>query len=70
VRYIDFFQTQDSLHIILEFIENGSLHDIVAQYGKFPEALTAIYIAQVLRGLAYLHDKSIIHRDIKVWHSV
>lgn len=34
VRYIDFFQGADSLHIILEYIENGSLHDIVSQYAS------------------------------------
>jgi len=39
---------------------------LAGRYGKFPESLTAIYISQVLCGLAYLHDRNIIHRDIKV----
>jgi len=39
---------------------------LTGRYGKFPESLTAIYISQVLCGLAYLHDRNIIHRDIKV----
>lgn len=47
------------------FCENGSLHTISRRYGKFPENLVAVYIAQVLEGLWYLHEQGVIHRDIK-----
>jgi serine/threonine protein kinase len=47
------------------FCENGSLHNICKRFGKFPENLVGVYIAQVLEGLVYLHDQGVIHRDIK-----
>ena len=47
------------------FCENGSLHNICKKFGKFPETLVGVYIAQVLEGLVYLHDQGVIHRDIK-----
>ena len=47
------------------FCENGSLHNICKRFGKFPEALVAVYVCQILEGLAYLHDQGVIHRDIK-----
>ena len=53
------------LHIVLEFIENGSLKDIIKKFGSLPEPLTARYSFQVLQGLAYLHSLDILHRDIK-----
>ena len=47
------------------FCENGSLHSICKNYGKFPENLVGVYMAQILQGLQYLHDQGVIHRDIK-----
>ena len=53
------------MHIILEYIENGSLAQLLKKFGVFPEALIIIYIRQVLKGLAYLHSQGVVHRDIK-----
>ncbi|KAF8558280.1 kinase-like protein [Imleria badia] len=65
VKYKGFVKTREYLYIILEFCENGSLHNICKRFGKFPENLVAVYIRQVLEGLVYLHDQGVIHRDIK-----
>ncbi|KAF8505364.1 hypothetical protein BU17DRAFT_101047 [Hysterangium stoloniferum] len=65
VKYKGFVKTREYLYIILEFCENGSLHNICKRFGKFPENLVAVYISQVLEGLVYLHDQGVIHRDIK-----
>ncbi|KAJ7134218.1 hypothetical protein C8R44DRAFT_869887 [Mycena epipterygia] len=65
VKYKGFVKTREYLYIILEFCENGSLHNISKRFGKFPESLVAVYISQVLEGLMYLHDQGVIHRDIK-----
>ena len=65
VKYKGFEQDENSLHIILEYCENGSLQTILKKFGKFPESLVAVYITQVLEGLIYLHEQGVIHRDIK-----
>ncbi|PCH40431.1 kinase-like protein [Wolfiporia cocos MD-104 SS10] len=65
VKYKSFEKTPEYLYIILEFCENGSLHNICKRFGKFPETLVGVYISQVLEGLVYLHDQGVIHRDIK-----
>lgn len=46
-------------------MENGSLQHVIKKFGAFTESLTAIYITQVLRGLKYLHEQGVLHRDIK-----
>ncbi|GET00056.1 cytokinesis protein sepH [Rhizophagus clarus] len=65
VQYKGRHKETEYLYIILEYCENGSLHNICKKFGKFPENLVAIYISQVLEGLLYLHDQGVIHRDIK-----
>ncbi|KAG9971252.1 hypothetical protein KCU78_g23609, partial [Aureobasidium melanogenum] len=65
VKYNGFVKSTESLYIILEYCENGSLHSICKNFGKFPENLVALYMTQVLNGLLYLHEQGVIHRDIK-----
>ncbi|KEH30576.1 MAP kinase kinase kinase [Medicago truncatula] len=67
VKYLGSLKTKSHLHIVLEYVENGSLANIIKpnKFGPFPESLVAVYIAQVLEGLVYLHEQGVIHRDIK-----
>lgn len=67
VKYLGSVKTKTHLHIILEYVENGSLANIIKpnKFGPFPESLVAVYISQVLEGLVYLHEQGVIHRDIK-----
>ena len=43
----------------------GSIASLLAQFGVFNEALIQRYTQQILQGVAYLHEKGIVHRDIK-----
>jgi serine/threonine protein kinase len=50
---------------LCRYVESGSLAQVIEKFGVFPENLVAIYIEQVLKGLNYLHQNGIVHRDIK-----
>ncbi|KAL7610532.1 hypothetical protein Lser_V15G10914 [Lactuca serriola] len=67
IKYLGFFMTETHLHIVLEYVDNESLANIINpnNFGPLPEPLVAFYVAQVLEGLVYLHEQGIIHRDIK-----
>ncbi|OQD77208.1 hypothetical protein PENDEC_c003G01810 [Penicillium decumbens] len=65
VKYQGFVKSVETLNIILEYCENGSLHSIAKNFGRFPENLVGLYMSQVLHGLLYLHEQGVIHRDIK-----
>lgn len=62
----DPYEAHDSLYIVLEYCEIGSLNKWFKQPNLVDrERLIAKYMGQVLDGLSYLHHQGVIHRDIK-----
>lgn len=55
---------RDKMFIFMEYCPI-SLHDLVEQRGIIPEIVAKELTHQVLDGLAYLHERNIVHRDIK-----
>lgn len=45
--------------IYCRYLESGSLQDIVKKFGAMKEPLAAMYVAQVLEGLEYLHAEGL-----------
>jgi serine/threonine protein kinase len=67
VKYIGFYKTRSHLDIILEYMEQGSLSQLIKRdrWGVLPEPMISAFISQVLTGLKYLHGQGVVHRDIK-----
>lgn len=54
------------ISIVLEYMDGGSLADVLAKVGKIPENVLSKITGKVLMGLLYLHkNKHLVHRDIK-----
>ena len=55
-----------AINILLEFMDKGTLADILKKVKKIPENILGYITYQILVGLDYLHfNKRIVHRDIK-----
>eukprot|EP00931_Biecheleriopsis_adriatica_P100860 TRINITY_DN76101_c0_g1_i1.p1 TRINITY_DN76101_c0_g1~~TRINITY_DN76101_c0_g1_i1.p1 ORF type:complete len:419 (-),score=84.05 TRINITY_DN76101_c0_g1_i1:115-1320(-) len=59
------FQTSEHLYIIMEFVPGGSLTDHIIEEGYFIEDLARPFFQKLCSALCYLHEKKVVHRDIK-----
>lgn len=64
VNFIDSYIHQGDLWVIMEYMEGGSLTDVVT-YNMMTEAQIGAVCRETLAGLAHLHANNVIHRDIK-----
>ncbi|CAB3994691.1 mitogen-activated kinase kinase kinase kinase 3-like [Paramuricea clavata] len=65
VRCIGSYLRKQKLWIAMDFCSGGSLQDIYNVTGPLAEKQIAYMCCETLKGLDYLHKKSLIHRDIK-----
>jgi beta-lactam-binding protein with PASTA domain/predicted Ser/Thr protein kinase len=52
-------------YITMEYVEGGTLGDLVRRCGRLPEAAALRIAAEVADALAYAHSRHVVHRDIK-----
>ncbi|XP_022760229.1 mitogen-activated protein kinase kinase kinase YODA-like [Durio zibethinus] len=65
VQYYGSETVDGKLYIYLEYVSGGSICKLLKEYGQFGESAIRNYTQQILSGLAYLHAKNTVHRDIK-----
>ncbi|KAJ3012693.1 UNVERIFIED_CONTAM: hypothetical protein HDU68_001071 [Siphonaria sp. JEL0065] len=65
VNYLGFDVQENLVSVFLEYIDGGSLASILSRFGKFNYEMAQSFTCQILCGLEYLHERCIIHRDIK-----
>ncbi|KAF2964976.1 hypothetical protein GQX73_g8602 [Xylaria multiplex] len=65
VQYLGCGSSNEYLNIFLEYVPGGSVQTMLNSYGALPEPLVRSFVRQILDGLSYLHNRDIIHRDIK-----
>ncbi|KAG5039261.1 hypothetical protein JHK85_011737 [Glycine max] len=68
VEFHGAFYTPDSgqISIALEYMDGGSLADILRMHRRIPEPILSSMFQKLLHGLSYLHGvRHLVHRDIK-----
>ncbi len=55
----------NSAYIVTEFVEGGSLEDLILREKRLDPARTVAILGDVLEGLHQAHERGVTHRDIK-----
>jgi p21-activated kinase 1 len=64
VDYIDSFLYKNEIWVVMEYMEGGSLTDVVTA-NMMTEGQIAAVSRETAQGLQHLHKHGVIHRDIK-----
>jgi p21-activated kinase 1 len=64
VNFIDSYLLKGDLWVVMEYMEGGSLTDVVT-HSVMTEGQIGAVSRETLKGLKFLHSKGVIHRDIK-----
>lgn len=65
IRVFDVFEDNGTAYYVMDYIEGNNLSDIVEGKGRLSEPLALKYICQVANALDYLHQKKLLHLDVK-----
>jgi serine/threonine protein kinase len=57
--------TGKELSVVMEIAKEGTLRKHIHKQGKLSEEAVSSYLKQILEGLLYLHNNSILHKDLK-----
>ncbi|XP_026989029.1 serine/threonine-protein kinase PLK3 isoform X1 [Tachysurus fulvidraco] len=66
VKFSHYFEDQDNIYIFLELCSRKSLAHIWKARHTLTDPEVRYYLRQIISGLKYLHNKRILHRDLKL----
>jgi predicted Ser/Thr protein kinase len=65
VATIEMAKEDSYTYIVMEYVDGGSLVDLIVKEKKVPPLRTVEIMSDILSGLHHAHERGVIHRDIK-----
>lgn len=65
IRYYDFYEDPHFLYVVMELCSGGEVFQKILELKRFAETDASAIGRQMLSAIAYIHQLSICHRDIK-----
>ena len=59
------FQDEKYIYMLFEFCSGGELFNRLRKDGRFSHDVTMFYICEILLALCYMHERSVVYRDLK-----
>ena len=66
VKTYDLIEDDDNYYIVTEIIKGGPVSKRIKQLGPLKEKSALIIVSQIVDAVAYLHERGICHRDLKL----
>ena len=65
VKVMEVFDENNTSYMVMEFLPGGTLDDYIKEKNAIPESEAKIIITQVAQALSYMHDRQMLHLDLK-----
>lgn len=66
VRLVEYFSTKTEIYIVTEYQAGGDLKAYLREEKGMTEDQGKMFALDIAEGLSYLHQKGVVHRDIKL----
>ena len=66
VHFVDCFEDDTNVYILLEICSNGSLMDLMKKRKTLTEPEVRFFTTQICGAVKYMHSRRVIHRDLKL----
>lgn len=65
IRFYQSFDTMFQLYIVMEYVQNGTLSDVISKRKHLDERVAQCIYRRLIDALEYCHNQGIVHLDIK-----
>ena len=65
IKYFNLYEINNEIWIVEELMACSLADLILDRPGQIPEPIVAYLLREMLQGLSYMHDRQLIHRDMK-----
>ena len=62
----EMIQGKDHIYLVQEFVNGGSLQNLLELKGRLPEKIAKKFLYQIVKGCTALYAERIVHRDLKL----
>ena len=66
IKLFEVFEDENSVCLVFEYLSNGDLVQYFKKKPLFDESELSVFFFKILKGIKYLHDSNVLHRDIKL----
>ena len=65
IKVLECFEANGTVYYAMEYIDGGSLDELISKRGRLAEAEALRYGRQIADALAYMHEHNVLHLDLK-----